>query len=75
MIIDARQLKSEELFIKLKEILASERHKDISIDVLLDTHQAAKRTMAFVSMTGCQTKVEGKKGYYVLRVTGCPCCV
>lgn len=73
--IDARRLKPEELFMKLKEILESKMGMNVLIEILLDRHSAAKKVRAFVSMTGCQTELEEKDGYYVMRVTGSPCCV
>ncbi len=74
MLIDARELKSEELFIKLKGILASERCRDVSIEILFDTYQEAKRAKAFVSMSGCSTDIEEKDDYYSMQITGSPCC-
>jgi hypothetical protein len=73
--IDARQLTSEELFTKLRDILASHRGCDVSIDILLDTRSMSERVKAFVSMTGCQTELEEKNGYYIIRIRGSPCCI
>ncbi len=76
MVIDARTLNSQELFIKLKEILASQIGKDVFIEIMLNTQSETKRLKAFVSMSGCQTTdVEKKEGYYVMCIKGSPCCV
>jgi hypothetical protein len=76
MVIDARGVELKELFVKLKEILSTDgRCGDVCIEILLDTHNAAQKVRAFVSMTGCQTEIKEKKGCYVLYVTGSPCCV
>lgn len=75
MTIDARELESHELFRKLKDILTSKVGTDVFIEILFDTRPAAKKVRAFISMTGCQTELEEKEEYYVLRVTGSPCCV
>lgn len=75
MVIDARGLDLPELFLKLKEILTSKRGMEVFIKVLLDTHSATKKAKAFVSMTGCKADIEEKEGYYLLRITGSPCCV
>jgi TusA-related sulfurtransferase len=73
--IDARQFTSKELFIKLKDILASQRGCDVSIEILTDTGEMSRKIKAFISMTGCHTESEKKEGYYIIRITGSPCCI
>lgn len=75
VIIDARNLELKELFMKLKEILESELGKDVFIEILINTFTDIKKIKSFVSMSGCQTDAEKKDGYYIVRVTGTPCCV
>jgi len=73
--IDARQFTSKELFKRLKDTLASQRGSDVFIEVLTDTREMAKKIEAFVSMTGCQTESEKKEEFYIVRITGSPCCI
>lgn len=74
MTIDAREITPQELFIRLKEILAAHPGMNVSIEVLLNTHDATKRAVAFASMSGCQTAIKEEEGHYVLYITGIPCC-
>ena len=61
MVIDARGSDSRELFIKLKEILSTEKCSDVFIEILFDVRDATiQKARAFVSMSGCQTKIEKK---------------
>lgn len=73
--VDARELDSQELFLKLNDILSSKWGKDVFIEILIDTFTATKKVKAYISMTGCKTEIEKKEGYYIVRVTGTPCCV
>jgi hypothetical protein len=74
MHIDARELDLKDLFIKLKEILASKLGCEVSIEVLVNTSDDAKRLTAFVSMSGCRTEIDKKDNYYIMQITGIPCC-
>lgn len=73
--LDVRSLGSEEFFIKLREILASKRGKIVSVEIFAEKLYDVKKIKTFVSMTGCQTAVEGSEGNYVINVTGTPCCI
>lgn len=74
MVIDARRLELQEFFKRLKEILASECGTDVFIEVIVD-RDSLKKVKSFIAMTGCRTAVEEKNGYYIIRITGTPCCV
>lgn len=75
MTIDARKGRdARELFHKLKDILAKEIGKEVIIEVMVATNDIAKKVRAFAEMSGCQTEIEEKEGYYIARVTGYPCC-
>lgn len=75
MIIDARNRELKELFVKLKEILESKVGTDVFIEILIDPFTDVKKIKSFVSMSGCRTDVEEKGEYYIVRLTGTPCCV
>ncbi len=75
MVIDARNLQLEELFRRLREILASKIGTEVFIEILFDTHTDTKKIKAFVSMSGCQMEIGEKEGDKILRITGSPCCV
>jgi hypothetical protein len=74
MLIDARKLKSQELFLQLRDILGSKRGCNVQIEILINTLKDTKKVKAFVSMSGCNTNVEKKNDYYILHVSGTPCC-
>ena len=75
MVIDARGIEPHELFLRLRETLASRRGVDVFIEILFDTRSTSQRAKAFVSMTGCRAEIEEREGHYLLRITGSPCCV
>ena len=71
---DARKLGNKELFIKLREMLATERGKEVYIELLVNSHNSVRSVNAFVSMAGCRTEIKEKEGYYVVVIRGIPCC-
>lgn len=75
MIIDGREITTEEFFISLKETLRAELGRNVSIKVLVNTSDVAKRTLGFVSMSGCQGVLKNEEGHYILHITGTPCCI
>ena len=74
MKIDARDLDSKELFIKLKEVLASKRGCEVHIEIMINTVAETKKITAFTSMSGCKTEVNKENEYYIVYVRGIPCC-
>ncbi len=74
MIVDARTLDSRELMLRMRDLLANHCGREVSVEVFLAGERDTKRLRAFVSMSGCQTVVEEKEGYYVVRITGSVCC-
>ncbi len=74
MRIDARDINTQELFIQLKEILSSKFGCDVHIEILTNTPADIKKITAFVSMSGCNTEIDRKEEYYIIRVKGIPCC-
>ncbi len=77
MILDAREFEhSSDLFRKLKELLAMQCGGEVLVEVVLNTYDVAKKVKAFASMSGCNTSIDidKEKDYYVVRITGTPCC-
>ncbi len=74
MIVDARTLETRELLLRMREVLADNCGREVFIEVFLSAENETKRLKAFVSMSGCQTIVEKKEGYYIVRITGNVCC-
>jgi len=72
--LDANTQSLEQIFLKLKEILASKFGSEVSIKVLTNSEADAKKVKAFVSMSGCQTNVDKKDECYIIHITGSPCC-
>jgi hypothetical protein len=58
----------------MRDLLADHCGREVSVEVFLSSSGETKRLRAFVSMSGCQTEVEEKEGYYVVRITGSVCC-
>lgn len=75
MNIDARELDLKELFQKLKQILASKLGEDVFIEILIQNQRDVKKIQSFAALSGCQTSVEKKEGYFIVQITGSPCCV
>lgn len=71
---DTKELELKELFLKLKDILASKLGKEVFIKICVYSLSDAAKIKAFVTMSGCQIKVDKKEGCYILHITGCPCC-
>ena len=74
MKIDARELDSKELLLRLKNILGSRCEDKVDIEILMSSVSETKKVESFVSMSGCQSTVDKKEGYYIMRVWGNPCC-
>jgi hypothetical protein len=74
MILDARSLDAKELFLRMRNLLAEHVGQEVSVEVFLSGEKDMKRLRAFVSMSGCQTIVVQKEGYYIVRITGSVCC-
>ncbi len=72
MQLDARDLKPEELFRKLKQMLSSCGSNE-SIEVLVCDRVTAKKVKAFVSMSGCPVEIEQKGHFFILRITENTC--
>lgn len=72
--LDATQGNLEEVFLKLKEMLASKLGSDVSIIVQAGSQADAKKVQAFASMSGCQTSVDKRDEWYIIHITGSPCC-
>ena len=75
MVIDARELESRELFLKVRGILAERCGREIDIEVLLSTSRESKKLKAFASMSGCRTSIREKDGFFIAHITGNACCV
>jgi hypothetical protein len=72
--LDTKELELKELFIKLKDILASKLGKEVSIRICVYSLSDAAKIKAFIRMSGCQIKVDKKEGCFILHITGSPCC-
>jgi len=75
MIFDGRNIEVREVLLRLKEALTSCIGEEVSIDILLKELDDVRRVKAFASMSGCVTAIEGRDGYYLLRIRGNVCCV
>lgn len=72
MQLDARGLKPEELFRKLKQMLSSCGSNE-SIEVLVYDHATAKRVKGFASMSGCPVEIEHREDVIILRISENTC--
>jgi hypothetical protein len=68
MKIDARALDLRELFQTLKEVLATKLGEDVFIEILIQKQSDVKKIQSFAALSGCQTSVEGKEGYFIVRI-------
>ena len=68
MKLDARDLKPEELFRKLKQMVSSCGSNE-SIEVLVYDQATAKKVKAFASMSGCPVEIEQKGHVFILHIT------
>lgn len=74
MNIDARQLDSLTLFLKLKEILEASHGIDVNIEIRISTAAETKKIKTFISMSGCRADIEKIEDYFIMRIRGTPCC-
>ena len=75
MHIDARKLDQQELFARLKEMLATNREcGEFLIEILVDTLAEANKVRAFASMSGCRAEILEKDDYFIIHLKGIPCC-
>jgi hypothetical protein len=74
MQIDGRALDIQDLLTRLKDILSSKRGSDVNIEIFSSSRDDVKKIKSFVAFSGCQTTVEAKEEYYIIRITGSPCC-
>lgn len=72
---DAQQISLDEIFVQLKELLASKLGKSVSIEIRVYSRSDAAKVKAFVTMSGCRTTFDKNEECYILHVTGSPCCV
>lgn len=59
---------------ELKGILASKHGCNVSIEIMLNTADDVGKFTSFAAMSGCKTEIDKKDGYYIMHVTGIPCC-
>ena len=74
MHIDARELDLQDLLTQFKEILSAKRECFLTIDILVNTASDANKVKGFASMSGCTAEIDKKDNYYIIHVTGNPCC-
>ncbi len=74
MHIDARNLDSKELLSRLKDYLASKHGGEVDLEVIVNSGPEFKKAKSFAAMSGCRTEVIKKDGYYIMHITGSPCC-
>ncbi len=74
MHIDARNLDSNELLSKLKDLMASSHGCEVDLEVIVSLASESKRVKSFAAMSGCRTEVTIQEGYYIMHITGSPCC-
>ena len=74
MHIDARELGLQELLKQFKEILSSSRECFLTLDIMVNTASDAQKVKGFATMSGCTAVIDKKDNYYIIHVTGNPCC-
>jgi hypothetical protein len=74
MQLDARDLDSKELFLRLRDILASKRGSEVDLEVMIRTAGETTKVKAFVTMSGCRTEIEKSEDCYIMHISGSPCC-
>jgi hypothetical protein len=74
MHFDARDLDSKELFLRLRDILASNRGSEVDLEIKIRSAGETQRVKAFVSMSGCRSEIEKTEECYIMRISGSPCC-
>jgi len=75
MELSSQGIETHELFVKLRDILASRRGTEVSINVKSNTAENAKKIQTFVSMTGCKAVIEKIDEHFIVHITGTPCCI
>jgi hypothetical protein len=74
MQLDARDLDSKELFLRLRDILASKRGSEVDLEIKIRSAGETKKVKTFVSMSGCRTEIEKTEECYIMHISGIPCC-
>lgn len=74
MHIDARELALQDLLTQFKEILSANRECFLTMDILVNTVSDANKVKGFASMSGCTAEIDKQENYYIIHVTGNPCC-
>ena len=75
MLIDAREIELQELFVRLREIMCNSSGKEVMVDVLISDDSDCRKVTSFASMSGYRTTVENKEEHCVVRISGYACCV
>ena len=75
MLIDAREIELQELFVKLREIMCTSSGEEVMVDVLITDCSASRKVTSFASMSGYRTSVENKGEHCVVHISGYACCV
>jgi hypothetical protein len=72
-VIDGREMRIEDVLIKLRNFLNSRCSLDESVEVLVRTREDAKKVKGFAAMSGCETKFKQQGGYCSMLVSGGSC--
>jgi len=73
MQIDTRGLKHPEPLKKIKDVVSSMCTNYVDVEVLVDTCEYGRTVKGFAEMTGCETEVEKKDDYCIVRIKGGSC--
>ena len=73
MVIDARVLDEESLFVKLRDIMAEAAGGELNLEILTDSEELARRVTAFAQMSRCSCSRSERDGLILLHISGCAC--
>ncbi|MBC8412800.1 MAG: hypothetical protein ISR96_10835 [Nitrospira sp.] len=72
---DSKETALRDIFLQLKDILVTKLGKEVDIEIMVYTPGEAKKVKTFASMSGCRIEIDKLESYYIIHITGSPCCV
>ncbi len=73
MILDLRDLKGDEPFRKVREVLKALCTEDEIIEIFLNNEAIAKRMKGFMAMSGCNVELLRTQEAWIVKMTGRNC--
>jgi len=73
MILDLRDLKGDEPFRKVREVLKDLCPEDEIFEIFLNNEALAKRMKGFMTMSGCNVELLRTQEAWIVKVTGRNC--